>query len=71
MRAAEIFGRDQGVATPKQISFLVSLGARNKLTFANLQKIAQERFQAEDLYRLSKQQASEMIDSLKPDVARP
>ena len=56
-------------ATPKQISFLVSLGARNKLTFADLQQIAQERFAAEDLYRLSKQQASEMIDSLKPETS--
>ena len=59
-----------GIATPKQISFLVSLGARNKLTFADLQKIAQERFAAEDLYRLSKQQASELIDGLKPEAAR-
>jgi len=57
-------------ATPKQISFLISLGARNKLTFQELQRIAQERFPAEDLYRLSKQQASEMIDSLKPEPAR-
>ena len=63
-------GNSQGVATPKQISFLVSLGARNKLTFADLQKIAQERFKAEDLYRLSKQQASELIDSLKPTQGR-
>ena len=31
-------GNGQGVATPKQISFLVSLGARNKLTFADLQR---------------------------------
>jgi hypothetical protein len=81
--AAGIFGRPNngpqgndrpasgdGNATPKQISFLVSLGARNKLTFADLQRIAQERFQAEDLYRLSKQQASEMIDSLKPKPSR-
>ena len=63
-------GNSQGIATPKQISFLVSLGARNKLTFADLQKIAQERFQAEDVYRLSKQQASEMIDELKPETSR-
>jgi len=59
-------GNSQGVATPKQISFLVSLGARNKITFADLQKIAQERFAAEDLYRLSKQEASALIDELKP-----
>ena len=63
-------GNSQGVATPKQISFLVSLGARNKITFADLQKIAQERFAAEDLYRLSKSQASELIDSLKPETSR-
>jgi hypothetical protein len=63
-------GNSQGVATPKQISFLVSLGARNKLTFADLQRIAQERFAAEDLYRLSKSQASELIDSLKPESSR-
>ena len=57
-------------ASTKQVSYIVSLGARNKLTFADLQKIAQERFAAEDLYRLSKQQASEMIDSLKPEPSR-
>ena len=71
---ARLFGRPynrrNGVATPKQISFLVSLGARNKITFADLQKIAQERFAAEDIYRISKQQASELIDSLKPETSR-
>jgi hypothetical protein len=79
-QASGLFGRpnhppeprqgNSSVATPKQISFLVSLGARNKLTFADLQKIAQERFAAEDLYRLSKSQASELIDSLKPETSR-
>jgi hypothetical protein len=59
-------GNSQGVATPKQISFLVSLGARNKITFADLQRIAQERFQAEDVYQLTKQAASQLIDELKP-----
>ena len=53
-------------ATPKQISFLVSLGAKNKLTVADLQRIAQERFAAEDLYRLDKVQASQLIDEMKP-----
>jgi hypothetical protein len=77
MSAAGIFNRPnngppeqrQGnsQATPKQISFLVSLGSRNKLTFADLQKIAQERFAAEDLYRLDKSQASQLIDELKPE----
>ena len=57
-------------ASPKQVSYIVSLGARNKITFADLQKIAQERFAAEDLYRLSKSQASELIDSLKPETSR-
>ena len=53
-------------ATPKQVSFLISLGARNKLTFADLQRIAQERFQVGDLYSLPKQAASQLIDEMKP-----
>jgi antitoxin component of MazEF toxin-antitoxin module len=63
-------GNSQGVATPRQVSYLVSLASRQKITFADLQKIAQERFAAEDLYRLSKSQASELIDSLKPQASR-
>ena len=58
-------GNGQGVATPKQVSSLISLGARNKLTYADLVQVAQERFKAEDLYQLSKQDASQMIDELK------
>ena len=56
----------QGVATPKQVSFLISLGARSKLTYADLVQVAQDRFKAEDLYQLSKLDASQMIDELKP-----
>jgi hypothetical protein len=63
-------GNSQGVATPKQISFLVSLGARNKLTFADLQRIAQERFQAADVYQLTRRDASTLIDELKPEAPR-
>ena len=59
-------GNSQGVATPKQISFLVSLGARNKLTYADLVRAANERFRVPDLYHLDKAQASQLIDELKP-----
>jgi len=58
-------GNGSQVATPKQISFLVSLGARNKLTFADLQRMAQERFQVADLYQLTKGDASALIDEMK------
>lgn len=64
-------GNGQNTATPKQVSFLISLGARNKLTFADLSAVAKERFEAEDLYQLSKQAASQMIDELKPTGRRP
>ncbi len=56
-------------ASPKQISYLVSLGARNRITFADLQRMAQERFQVVDLYQLDKQAASQLIDELKPNGA--
>ena len=59
-------GPGSSVASPKQLSYLISLGARNKLTFAELQRIAQERFACEDLYRLNRAQASQLIDELKP-----
>jgi len=59
-------GNRQGVATPKQVSYLISLGTRSKLTYADLVQVAQERFKAEDLYQLSKQDASQMIDELMP-----
>ena len=63
-------GNGGQTATPKQVSFLISLGARNKLTFADLQRIAQERFQVADLYRLPKQAASQLIDEMKPAGSR-
>ena len=59
-------GNGQGVATPKQVSYLISLGNRSKLTYADLVQVAKERFQAEDLYQLSKADASQLIDELKP-----
>ena len=58
-----------GVATPKQVSYLISLGARNKLTYADLVRIGRERYKAEDLYQLAKQDASALIDELKDDRA--
>ncbi len=57
-------------ASPKQISFLVSLGARNRLTFADLQRMAEERFRVADLYQLTKGDASALIDELKGEGAR-
>lgn len=74
--AAGIFRPDNGgrsaprgnggqTASPKQISFLVSLGARNRMTFADLQRMAQERFRVEDLYQLDRSAASALIDELK------
>jgi len=57
-------------ASPKQISFLVSLGARNRLTFADLQRMAEERFRVADLYQLTKGDASPLIDELKGEGAR-
>ena len=62
-------GNGQGVATPKQVSFLISLGARSKLSYADLVQVAQERFKAEDLYQLSSLDASVMIDELKPETS--
>ena len=62
-------GNGGGTASPKQVSFLISLGARNKLTFADLQRIAQERFQVADLYQLPKQAASQLIDEMKPAIS--
>ena len=59
-------GNGNQTATPKQVSFLIALGARNKLTYADLVRVAQERFQVPDLYQLTKQAASQMIDELKP-----
>jgi DNA-binding MarR family transcriptional regulator len=52
------------------VSYLVSLGAKARMTFADLQRMAQERFLAEDLYQLSKADASQMIDELKPETSR-
>jgi len=63
-------GNGGQTASPKQISFLVSLGARNRMTFADLQRMAQERFRVEDLYQLDRSAASALIDELKGDGAR-
>jgi len=63
-------GNGGRTASPKQISFLVSLGARNRLTFADLQRMAEERFRVADLYQLTKGDASALIDELKGDGAR-
>ena len=61
-------GNGGRTASPKQISFLVSLGARNRLTFADLQRMAEERFRVADLYQLTKGDASVLIDELKTGV---
>ena len=63
-------GNGGRTASPKQISFLVSLGARNRLTFADLQRMAEERFRVDDLYQLTKGDASALIDELKGEGAR-
>lgn len=63
-------GNGGRTASPKQISFLVSLGARNRLTFADLQRMAEERFRVADLYQLTKGDASALIDELKGEGAR-
>jgi hypothetical protein len=63
-------GNGGRTASPKQISFPVSLGARNKLTFADLQRLAQERFRVEDLYQLDRNAASALIDELKGEGAQ-
>lgn len=63
-------GNGGRTASPKQVSFLVSLGARNKLTFADLQRMAEERFRVADLYQLTKGDASALIDELKGEGAR-
>ena len=63
-------GNGPQTATSKQVNYLISLGARNKLDFPTLQRIARERFQVEDLYRLTKGQASQLIDEMKPVGSR-
>jgi len=63
-------GNGGQTASPKQISFLVSLGARNRMTFADLQRMAQDRFRVEDLYQLDRSAASALIDELKGEGVR-
>jgi len=63
-------GNGAQTATSKQVNYLISLGARNKLDFPMLQRIAQERFQVEDHYRLNRAQASQLIDEMKPAGSR-
>jgi hypothetical protein len=46
------------------------LGARKKLTCADLHRIAQERFHVAEVYQLTKHVASRLLDEPKPEEAR-
>ena len=55
----------EGLASGRQISYLLQLGKDTRMGLAELNQIASEEFKAESIYQMSKRDISQLIDRLK------
>ena len=62
-------GRTGNTASPKQIGFVKTLAARQRITPTDLIKLVAERYGVASVEELSKRQASELIDSMNQRAA--
>lgn len=60
---------DDGLASPKQVNFLRSLGSQNGLSYGQVSALAEETFGKRDLRELTKKEASALIDQLRSEAA--
>ena len=60
---------DDGLASPKQVNFLRSLGAQNGMSYGQITALAEETFGKRDLRELTKKEASSLIDQLRSEAA--
>jgi hypothetical protein len=58
-------GNEREPASNKQLRYLLDLGRRHDLTVARLNAIAQQEYKVGDIYALTKNQCSRMIDSIR------
>lgn len=58
--------RPEPPATPKQLQFLADIATRRQMTRGQLNAEAERLYGTQDIDRLSRKQASELIDSLQP-----
>jgi len=60
---------EEGLASPKQVNYLRSLGSQGGLSYGQLSALAEETFGKRDLRELSKREASSLIDQLRSEAA--
>ena len=60
---------DDGLASPKQVNYLRSLGSQNGLSYGQVAALAEETFGKRDLRELTKKEASSLIDQLRSEAA--
>lgn len=60
---------DDGLASPKQVNFLRSLGAQNGMSYGQVSALSEETFGKRDLRELTKKEASSLIDQLRSEAA--
>jgi hypothetical protein len=58
-------GNEREPASNKQLRYLLDLGRRHDLTVSRLDAIAQQEFKVDNIYSLTKNQCSKMIDSIR------
>ena len=62
-------GRTANTASPKQIGFVKTLAARQRITPTDLVTLVAERYGVANVEELTKRQASELIDSMNQRAA--
>lgn len=60
---------EDGLASPKQVNYLRSLGSQNGLSYGQVAALAEETFGKRDLRELTKKEASSLIDQLRSEAA--
>lgn len=59
--------RNGNFATPKQLNYLRAIAQQQGLGYQGLQDMARNEFGTDDVLHLSKRQASQLIDELRPN----
>ncbi|MCC6132811.1 MAG: hypothetical protein IT186_23020, partial [Acidobacteria bacterium] len=60
---------EDGLASPKQLNYLRSLGSQNGMSYGQVAALAEETFGKRELRELTKKEASSLIDQLRSEAA--